>query len=120
MKSKNVTVAVLLKYLRNFWGSLKIPLINCKVELFIEWKKYCILSSAGADNANANSNNTIFTIKFIKLCVVVVTLSTRDIQKLSKLLRKGLERSVYWNQYKTKADNKNTTNDYSYFLESNL
>ena len=24
---------------------------------------------------------------------------------------KGFERSVYWNEYKTKCENKNTTND---------
>ena len=30
---------------------------------------------------------------------------------------KYLERSVYWNDYKTKTGNKNTTNEYRYFLE---
>ena len=30
-----------------------------------------------------------------------MTLSARDNQKLSKLLRKGFEKSVYWNEYKT-------------------
>ena len=27
---------------------------------------------------------------------------------------------MYWNEYKTKSKNKNTTNDYRYFLESNF
>ena len=30
---KNTTIAVLFKYLRNFWQSIEIPLIGCKVEL---------------------------------------------------------------------------------------
>ena len=30
---KNEAIAVLLKHLSNFWRSLKLPLINCKVEL---------------------------------------------------------------------------------------
>ena len=30
---KNATIAVSLKYLSNFWRSLKMPLINCKVKL---------------------------------------------------------------------------------------
>ena len=62
---------------------------------------------AAADNDNANSNNIIFTIKDTKLYVPIVTLSKRDNQKLSKLLGKGLERSVYWNEYKIKSENKN-------------
>ena len=31
---------------------------------------------------------------------------------LLKLLSKGSERSMYWNEYKTKSENKNTTNEY--------
>ena len=57
-----------------------------------------VLSAAGADNENADSNNIIFTIKDTKLYVSVVTLSAKDNQKLSKLLSKGFERSVCWNE----------------------
>ena len=62
---------------------------------------------------DAYANNIIFTIKDTKLDVPVVTLSARDNQKLSKLLSKVFERSVYWNEYKTKSENKNTTNVFS-------
>ena len=30
---ENVTIAVPLKYLSNFWRLVEMPLINCKVEL---------------------------------------------------------------------------------------
>ena len=56
------------------------------------------------------NNNIIFTIKDTKLHFPVITLLSKDNQKLSKLHSKGFERSVYWNEYKTKSDNKNTTN----------
>ena len=46
--------------------------------------------------------------------------SAKDNQKLSKVLSKGFERSVYHNEYKTQSENKNTTNDYRNLLESNL
>ena len=36
---KNATLAVPLKYLSNFWKSLKILTINCKVELKLKWIK---------------------------------------------------------------------------------
>ena len=99
--------------------------INCKVDLKLKWTKYCVLSAAGNDNVNNddndnNSNNIIFTIKDTKLYVLVVTLSARDNQKLSKLLSKGFERSVCWNEYKIKSENKNTTNEQRYFLGSNF
>ena len=41
-------------------------------------------------------------------------------QKLSKRLSKGFERSVYWNEHKTKSENENATNEYRYFLKSNF
>ena len=72
------------------------------------------MSAADADNASTNSNNIIFIIKDTKLYVTVLTLSAKDNQKLSKLLSKGFERSVYWNEYKTKSENKNTTIEYIY------
>ena len=97
---KNATIAVPLKYLSNFWRSLEMPYINCNVELKLKWTKYCVLSAAGADNVDNRDSNIIFTIKDTKLYVPIVTLSARDNQKLSKLLSKGFERLVYWNEYK--------------------
>ena len=97
-------------------------LINCKVELKLRSTKHCVLSVAGTDNAYANNddNDIISTIKDIKLYVTVVPLSVKVNQKLSKLVSKGFERSVYWNEYKTKTDNKDTTNKFRFFLESNF
>ena len=80
--------AVPFEYLINFWRSLGIPLINCKVILKLKWTKHCVLSAACNDNANANPDNVIFTIKDTKLYALVITLSARDNQKLSKLLSK--------------------------------
>ena len=52
-----------------------MPQINCKVELKLKWRKSCVLAAASVDNADANSNDIIFTIKDAKLYVPVVTLS---------------------------------------------
>ena len=60
-----------------------------------------VFSADGADNNNANSNNVTFTIKGKKLYVPVLNVSTKDNQKLSKLISIGFERSVYWNRWKT-------------------
>ena len=91
---KNTKIAVPLKYLSNFWRSLEIPLINCKVYLELNWIEDCILSSAG--------NSAKFEITDAKLHVPIVTLSTKDSANLTKQLNKGFKRSVYWNSYETK------------------
>ena len=93
-----------LKYLTNFWRSLEILLINCKVKLKLKWAK--CLSAAGNDNTNPNPNNIIFTIKDTKLYVSLALLSAKDNKKLSKLLKTGMERLAYWNEYKTKTEKK--------------
>ena len=74
-----------------------MPLVNCKIELKLKWANNCVFTAAGADNANDRDDNIIFTIKDTKLYVLVVILLARDNQKLSQLLSKGFERSVYWN-----------------------
>ena len=114
-----------LTYLILFQRLLKIPLINSKEELNLKWKKYCVFFAARNYNLNNNDNHNndidiISTIKNITLCAPVVTLSSRDIRKLSKPLSKGFERSVYWNEYKTKSENKNTTIQFRYFVKSNF
>ena len=60
------------------------------------------------------------TVNDTTLYVSGKTLSARENQKLSKRLSKRFERSVYWNEYKTKIGNKNTANEFRYFLESNF
>ena len=99
-----VKIAVPLKYLSNFWRSLEMPLINCKVELSLTWDPNCVLSNlVGAYT---------FTITDAKYYVPIVTLSTEDNAKLSKLLSVGFERPVYWNKYKTIPNKKFDENDY--------
>ena len=104
---KGVKIAVSLKYLSNFWRSLEMPLINCKVELSLKWIENCVLTSA-AIGANANAtgaDSATFKITDAKLYVPIVTLSAEDNAKLSKLLGEGFKRPVYWNKYKV-IDNK--------------
>ena len=52
----------------------------------------------GTENIDANSNNAVFTTKDTKLYVPVVTLLAKDNQKVSKLLSREFERSLYWNE----------------------
>ena len=85
-----------------------------------EWTNYCVLAAAGNDNTNTDPNKVIFTIKDTKLYVLVVTLLAKVNQKLSEPLRKGFERTVHWNEYKTRSKNKDTTNEYRYFLNQIL
>ena len=88
-----VKMAVPLKYSNNFWRSLQMPLINCKVELSLKQYENCILFSAGTA--------ATFAITDTKLYVPVVTLKTEETVKLSKLLNEGFKILVYWNKYKT-------------------
>ena len=91
-----IKIAIPLKYLSNFWRSLEVPLINCKVELSLNWIERCLLTVA---------NTATFKITDAKLYVPIVTLKTEDNTKLSKLLSEGFKRPVYWNKYKV-IDNK--------------
>ena len=77
---KNVTTAVPLKYLSNFWGSLEIPLINCKEELKLKWTNHSVLSANNNDNDDANSNYIIFTTKETKLVVPVLLYQQKTIK----------------------------------------
>ena len=59
---KNATIAVPLKYLSNFWRSLEMPLINCKVELKLKCTKHCVLFAAVADNVHGNADDNLILL----------------------------------------------------------
>ena len=54
---------------------------------------------------------TTFKIKKTKSQVPIVTLSSKDNEKLVKLLEDGFNRSIYWNEYQTKIETKNLDNN---------
>ena len=93
----NVKVVVPLKYLSNFFRSLEMPLINCKIKLNLTWKKECVLS--------ADDGNAVFIINDTKLHVPIVTLSKEDNKDFIEQKDKGFQRSIYWNKCKTKEIN---------------
>ena len=73
-----------LKYLSNFWRTLKIPLINCEISLQLRWSRNCIV----LDGTTNNQNPTIQ--------INVVTLSTQENIKLLKQLESGFKRTINW------------------------
>ena len=93
---KDVEIMVPLKYLSNFWRTLKMPLINCEVSLFLTWSPTCVITnSTGQGKFNITDTN---------LYVPVVTLSTKDNEKLLKQLRSGFKRVINWNKYLSKTE----------------
>ena len=70
----NVEIMVPLKYLSNFWKTLKMPLINREVELFLTW--------------SANS----------------VIIYTNDNAKLLTQLKSGFKRTISWTKYLQKPE----------------
>ena len=86
---RNAKIVVPRRYLSNFFRSLEIPLINCKIHLESNWTKDCVMSNIDGETA--------FKITNTKLYVPIVTFSTTDNVKLTKQLNEGFKRPVYWN-----------------------
>ena len=74
-----------------------MPLINCKIKLNLTWKKECVLST-GAGEA-------VFIINDTKLYNPFVTLSKKDNKDFIDQQDKRFQRSIYWNECKTKEVN---------------
>ena len=94
----NVKLLVPLKYVSNFFRSLELPLVNCKIDLELTWHKDCMISSVDAAAGQVVS----FMITDTKLYVPIVTLSTKDNTNLTKQLNEGFKRTIYWNQHVSK------------------
>ena len=62
LTKNDVKIVVPLKCLSNFWRSLNIPLINCKIELILTWFKNCGIISKAAREANCGANPIVYEI----------------------------------------------------------
>ena len=100
---RSVKIVVPLKYLNNFFRSLEMPLINCEIKLNLTWKKECVFSTG--------NGNAVFIINDTKLHVPVVSLSKEDNKDFIKQQNKKFQRSIYWNEYKTKEINEDVDAD---------
>ena len=76
-----------------------MPLINCQMELILDWSANCVIIST--DNPGQNPT---FTITETNLYVPVVTLSTQDNSKLLPQLKSGFKRTISWNKYLAKPE----------------
>ena len=80
-----------------------MPLINCKIKLNLTWKKEFVLSTDAGD--------AVFITYDTKLYLPVVTLSKEDNKDFIEKQNKGFQRSIYWNEYKTKEQNEDADNN---------
>ena len=127
-EKEDVEIAIPLKYLGNFWRSLDIPLINCKITLILSWYKECVLVGRALRNApNPQPNSPIaaiesptsvrFEITDCKLYVPVVTLSAENNNKLLEQLKSGFRRTIKWNKYMSQMSNQNRNNNLNYLID---
>ena len=82
-----------------FGELLKCLLINCEVELILNWSANCIIIYT-----NVANKVPTFTITGTNFYVTVVTLSTQDNEKLLPQLKSGFKRKISWNKYLAKPE----------------
>ena len=70
-----------------------MPLINCEVNLILTWSKDCVITNSTGEGK--------FAITETKLYVPVVTLSTKDNDKLLQQLKSGFKKTINWNKYES-------------------
>ena len=70
-----------------------MPLINCEVNLMLTWYKDCVITNSTGEEK--------FAITEKKLFVPVVTLSTKENEKLLQQLKSGFKKTISWNKYES-------------------
>ena len=105
--TKDVKIAVPLKYFSNFWRTLKILLINCEINLILTCSSTFVITNSTGEGT--------FAITDTKHYVPVVTLSIQDNAKLLEQLKSGFKRTVNWNRYLAKKSIERQ-NPYSNYL----
>ena len=98
-----IQIMVPLKHLSNFWRTLEMILINCELELILDWLAICVI-------IYTNVANQVPTFTETNLYFPVVTLCTNDHSKLLPQLKNGFKRTITWNKYIVKPYEKTYEN----------
>ena len=106
-----------------------MPLINCEINPILTQSKNCALTSKAtrdavpaqgvnpAVTAINNPTGATFKITDTKLCVPVVTLSTKNDKTLLEQLRTGFKRSIKWNKFRSEMTNQTQNNNLNYLID---
>ena len=73
-----------------------MPLINCEINLDLNWSKKCVKVATNTDQ------DTAFSVTDTRLYVPVVTLSSQDNAKVLEQLIHGFKRIINWKRYQSK------------------
>ena len=126
--TKDIELAIPLKYLGNFWRALNIPLISCEVSLELKWDKNCVITSleqrviAGANPSardNAPKGATLATTD-CKLYLTAVTLSKDDEIRLLTNLKSGFKTEIIWNKYRSQMTTEAINNNLNILVDPTL
>ena len=109
--TKNVEIMIPLKFLNHFWRTLKMPLINCEINLDLNWYEKCVIVATDVANQGAK-----FSITDKKLYVPIITLSTQNNAELLEQLKSGFKRTINWNKYQSKQKSIERPNQYIDYL----
>ena len=123
--TKDIELAIPLKYLGNFWRALNILLISCEVFLELKWNKNCVITSLEQRQVDAGppvvkdnaSTGATLTINDCKLHVPVVTLSKDDEIKLLTTLKSGFKREIIWNKYRSQMTTEAINNNLNILID---
>ena len=92
-----------------------MPLINCEIQLILDWWADCVIISTNNSNQNPTS-----TITETNLYVPVVTLSTQDNSKLLPQLKNCFKRTITWNKYLIKPQLLTQNANLNHLVESSF
>ena len=89
-----------------------MPLINCEVELILNWSANCVIIYT-----DVNNQVPTFTTTETNLYVPVVFLWTQDNEKLLPQLKSAFKRKISWNRYLAKPELLAQNSTLNYLIE---
>ena len=104
-----------MKYLSNFRRNLETLLINCEINIYINWFEKCVIVATAIADQGAT-----LSITDTKLSFSLLTLSSQDNAKLVEQLKSGFKRTINWNKYQPKISTERQNQYLDYLIVSSF
>ena len=128
---EDVKIVVSLKHLSNFWRTLDRPLIQGDINLILTWSEKFVLSARAykekfvATGTDQNPQfveindptKAIILMTDLKLYVPVVTLSTKNDNKILEQLRIVFNRTIEWKKCRSEMTIQTKNHNLTYLID---
>ena len=109
---------VLLKYLRNFWRTLEMPLINCEITLDLNWSENCVIYVAAQATTVSITDTKLYQLNSTQYHYYQLAIIQNCLTKTASATDAAIHKKIFGSGFTTLMISNEEVNDIMKIVKS--